>query len=185
MNDWWQSTFKPLNVSVVQRSDGWQVTVENKSDRKLTNARIVVSGYVMPLGSFAPNESRTINVSTGQGTPLRDFVSKHGQNFHGAISSRQQAFGATERVTDAQNASVAASFISQMGVANPNAPYSYMGNFIAPPGLDLSTIVERGDAVVLAWVEGYSPIKPIYQFSPRRSHADTLWRMAVQVKPKA
>jgi len=183
VSDWWHSTFKPLNVTVIPKDGGWQVTMENRSDHKLTNARLVVSGFVMPLGSFAPKETRTINVSSGQGTSLRDFVSKHGQNFHGAINSRQQAFGQTERVSDPENASVAASFISQIGAPNDN--YAYMGNFIAPPGLDLSSIIERGGAVVLAWAENYSPVKPMYQFSPRRSHADTLWRVAVEIKPKA
>jgi hypothetical protein len=182
VSDWWQSASKPLGVTVIPKEGGWQVTMENRSDRKLTNARLVVAGFVMPLGSLAPKETRTVTVSTGQGTSLRDFVSKHGQNFHGAINSRQQAFGQTERVNDPQNATVAACFISQVGATSDN--YSYMGNFIAPPGLDLSSVVERGEAVVLAWAEDYSPIKPMYQFSPRRSHTDTLWRVAVEVKPK-
>src|SRR5262249_41633571 len=148
---------------------------------KFTNAQIVVGNYVMPLGEVAPNQTKTIQASTGHGVPLKDFVSTHGRNFHSAISSRQQAFGQTERIMDLPNASAPATFISQFGGSEEN----YMGSFITPPGLDLSHVIERGGAVVLAWADDYSPVKPMYQFSPRRSHKDTLWRVAVEVKPKA
>jgi len=36
--------------------------------------------------------------------------------------------------------------------------------------------------VLFAWAADYSPVKPMYQFSPRRSHKDTLWRVAVNVQ---
>ena len=42
-----------------------------------------------------------------------------------------------------------------------------MRSFIAPPGLDLSAVVEHGNAVLLAWAADYSPVKPLRQFSPR------------------
>jgi hypothetical protein len=73
---------------------------------------------------------------------------------------------------------VAASFISQL-YADNNQPY--MNNFIVPPGLDLSSVVEHGEAVVMAWDPDYSPAKPIYQFTPKRSHKDTMWRIAVPI----
>jgi hypothetical protein len=61
-----------------------------------------------------------------------------------------------------------------------------MRSFIMPPGLDLSAAVEHGLAVVLAWDDGYSPAKPMFQFTPRRSHRDTLWRIAAEVpSPKS
>jgi hypothetical protein len=53
---------------------------------------------------------------------------------------------------------------------------------VAPPGLDLSPVLDHGDAVLLAWAADYSPIKPIYQFSPRRTQRDTLWRLALKVE---
>jgi hypothetical protein len=62
-----------------------------------------------------------------------------------------------------------------------------MRQFIAPPGLDLSPLLARGNAVLLAWAPDYSPVKPMRQFTPRRSHQNTLWRVAVPVqspKPK-
>ena len=56
-----------------------------------------------------------------------------------------------------------------------------MGGFIAPPGLDLSGVVERGNAVLFAWAEDYSPIKPMHQFNPKRAHKNTMFRVAAAV----
>jgi hypothetical protein len=48
--------------------------------------------------------------------------------------------------------------------------------------MDLSPVMDRGHAVLLAWVEGYSPVKPINKFSPRRTHKDTLLRITTLTK---
>ena len=50
------------------------------------------------------------------------------------------------------------------------------------PGLDLSAALNHGQAVLLAWASGYSPIRPMNQFTPRRSQRDTLWRVVVPVE---
>jgi len=57
--------------------------------------------------------------------------------------------------------------------------------FICPPGLDLSSTAEQGNAVLLAWEPDYSPAPPIKQFSTIRGHKDTLWRMTVPIAPAA
>ena len=49
------------------------------------------------------------------------------------------------------------------------------------PALTSRPCAEQGNAVLLAWEPDYSPIKPINQFPTRRSHKDTLWRMAVPI----
>jgi hypothetical protein len=120
-----------------------------------------------------------LTVSKGQGTVLRDFVWTHGQTFQNEVQSRQHAFGGREsgRLSDLPNGTIAASFLSQM-----SRQQNYMNNFIAPPGLDLTGTIERGNAVLFAWAADYSPVKPINQFSPRRSHRDTLWRVTVPIQ---
>ena len=56
---------------------------------------------------------------------------------------------------------MAASFLSRLG--DPQDP---MSRFITPPGLDLSSVAEHGNAVLLAWAGDYSPVKTLRQFSP-------------------
>jgi hypothetical protein len=182
VSDWWQSSPLPLNVTVTAEANGWRVKVENKTERKLTNAQIAIEGRIAGLGELAAGETKSLLVTKDQGMDLRQFVMNHGSGFQSAVQSRQHAFGASEsgRIDDLPNGTMAASFLSQMG--GDGNPQNYMHNFIVPPGLDLSPVLDHGSAVVLAWDSGYSPAKPMYQFSPRRSHRDTLWRIAVEVK---
>jgi hypothetical protein len=177
VSDWWQPASLPLSVSVAPKADGWDVKVENHTDQKLTGVQIVIEVYIMPLGDLTPNQSRTFPVSKGSDKLLRDFVARYSQVFQEAVQSRQRAFGASGRIDDLPNTAVAASFVSQMGRTD-----NYMFRFIAPPGLDLSSAVQHGNAVLFAWARDYSPAKPMSQFSLRRTHRDTLWRFAVPVQ---
>ena len=63
-------------------------------------------------------------------------------------------------------------------MANRN---EYMNSFISPPGLDLSSSVGHGEAVLFAYAADYTPVKPMFQFSPKRSHRATIFRYAVPV----
>jgi hypothetical protein len=182
VSDWWQPAPLPLNVTIAAEGEGWRIKVENKTERTFTNAQIVIEGRIVTLGNLPAGETKSSLIAKDQGTELRSFVSSHGAGFQSAVQSRQHAFGSSEsgRIDDLPNGSIAASFLSQLG-GEGNQP-NYMRNFIAPPGLDLSSVVEHGSAVVFAWDSGYSPAKSLYQFTPRRSHRDTLWRVAVELK---
>jgi hypothetical protein len=175
ISDWWQPSPMPLNVSVTPNAQGWKVTVENHTDAKLSNLQLVVEQRIIGLGDVGPNQPGNFNVSREQGTILPSFVGTHANGFQQVVTSRQRALGSSEsgQISNLPDASVAASFLSQLY----HGPYE--NNFISPPGLDLSAVVEHGQAVVFAWAEEYAPVKPMYQFTPRRSKKYTLWRMAV------
>ena len=179
VSDWWQPAAQPLAATVRAQANGWQVQVDNHAPCRLTNVQVAVEGRLLGLGDVAANETKTFTVSREQGMPLKDFVAAHGGDFRGAVESRQNALGSTERgqLNDLPNGTVAASFLSQL-----EQEQGYGRNFVSPPGLDMSPVVEHGGAVVLAWAADYSPIKPMYQFTPRRSHRNTLWRVAVPVQ---
>jgi len=178
VSDWWETAAMPLSLVVTRQGEGWQVKVDNQTDRALTNAQIVVDGYIMTLGELPAKQNKTFSISKEAGLPLREFVGKMSQSFQTTVNSRQRAFGAAEsgRISDVPHSTVAASFLSQM--ANQS---DYMNNFIGPPGLDLAPVVEHGGAVLFAWASDYSPVKPMHRFSPRRTHRDTMWRVAVQI----
>jgi hypothetical protein len=180
VSDWWNEASMPLETTVKAEGDGWRVTLANQSDRKLTSLQLAVGGYLIPLGDLGPKQNRTLTVSKEQGASLQSFATRFASTFVSAVQSRQRAFGATEkgRVDDLAGGAVAASFMSHMAPP-PNTGFG--GRFICPPGLDLTACVERGNAVVFAWAADYSPVKPMNQFSPRRLHRDTLWRMTTPV----
>jgi hypothetical protein len=75
---------------------------------------------------------------------------------------------------------MAASFLGQLGFSQ-----NYSRNFVAPPGLDLTPVVERGNAVLLAWAPDCAPTKPMKQFTTLRSSKQTLWRVATEIGPKS
>jgi len=75
---------------------------------------------------------------------------------------------------------MAASFITQVtGGQN----YGHMG-FVVPPGLDLSRVVDQGNAVLLAWMPDHSPVKPMNQFKANRGFQHTLWRVSVNLSAR-
>ena len=144
----------------------------------MTNLQLVISDRIIDLGMLAGDQTKTQTITRRDGMSLKNFVTNLGGNFQNAVVSRQHALGSTAsgQISDKPNSATAISFLSQLGLAQP-----YQSTFVAPPGLDLCPVVEHGGAVLLAWAGGYSPIKPIYQFTPRRLQRDTLWRLALKV----
>jgi hypothetical protein len=181
VSDWWQGTNQPLSAAVEPKDNGWAVTVENRTPAAIGSSRILIDGVMMTLGPVGANASKTFQVSREQGTPLNVFVGGYSGAFQQAVSSRSRTFGGGEtwRIDDLPNGTAAASFLSQMNLG-PQGPFR---SFTQPAGLDLSPVAERGNAVLLAWAADYAPVKSLYQFVPRRNHRNTLWRLAVPVKP--
>jgi len=180
VSDWMQSGDYPFTATVVPQGRNWQVTVQNRLGRELRDLRLVVRDRVYTLGSLSPNQSSTFTVEQ-TGMLLRDFVMQNGNQFTLAAQSRQHAFGDnTSRWLDLNSAHLTAvSFISQ--VAN-TGPYPNPRGFVCPAGLDLTPVVERGDAVLLAWDAGHAPDNgSMNRFKTARSHRDTLLRLAVPV----
>jgi hypothetical protein len=179
VSDWWQPAPAPLKFTLAPQGGQWQVTVENRTERGLTSAHIVIEDYVMGLGEVPARGARTFKVSRATGTPLKSFVLQHSASFQMAVQGRQRTFGGGEsgRLTDLPNGSMAASFLERL-----SSPQDSMQRFISPPGLDLSAVTGHGNAVLLAWAEDYSPIKSMRQFAPRRIQKHTLWRIAVPVR---
>ena len=178
VSDWWQPAEIPLAATLLPKSDGWDVKVENKTEQKISDAHIVIENRIFNLGQIAASESKTFHVS-GQGEGLTDFVSRQSQGFQGVIQSRQSAFGATERgrLDDLPNTTLAASFLSQVGNQE-----NWMTTFVSPPGLDMSAEVARGAAVLFAWAEDYAPVKPLYPSKPSRTHKYTMFRLPLTAK---
>jgi hypothetical protein len=174
ISDWWRQGPTPLIVTVSAR----EVTIENRLETKLVSARMVVDGEVVELGDIAARETKKFPRTGAKITPLSSYVQSHAGHFASAVGSRQQAFGSSEKwqISDPINATMAASFITLL-----NAPNNY-NNFSVPPGFDLSSLVQRGDAVVLAWAPGFAFTKPLNQFPARRGSRNTLVRVAVRVE---
>jgi len=183
VSDWWEPGVLPISVAVERQDQGWRARVENLTDQKLNNVQLVIEDRIFSLGQLAERMARTNILTRDQGMALRGFVASYGSDFQSRVMSRQHALGAAEsgQILDKPNCSMAVSFLSQLAASQGLQP-GYQNQFISPPGLDLSGVVQQGDAVLLAWAADYAPIKPIRQFKPRRSQTDTLWRVTVPIQ---
>jgi hypothetical protein len=188
VNDWLQPADAPLALSVTAYAQGWQAKVENHTTNKLSNLHVVIGADIYELGEVGSKETRSFAVSKGKGTSLADFVEQYGSGFQQAIDQRRSTFGASGggHLDDLPDCTTAVSFISQLsgrhhpqGYAQRYPQMDLSSSFVAPPGLDLTPIAEHGYAVLLAWAGDCGPGKSICQFTPRRLHRDTLWRLAV------
>jgi hypothetical protein len=178
MSDWWQTAEDiPLAVNVAHSGQDWSVVVINRQDHTLSPARLVIGDIVYDLGQIPALTNKTFNLPGHQGEALDNFVRTRAGGFQDAVQQRQYAFGNSSggRIEDLPGSSMALSFLSTGGLQN----------FETTPGLDLSSLPEQGQAVLLAWETDYSPVKPINLFPTRRSHKDTLWRVAIPINPAA
>lgn len=181
VSDWWRRGELPLSFSVTSRGGNYEIEVENRLEKKLSNAKLVIQGRVLDLGELPARETKKF-ILPASGQDLRSFVQNYANHFQQAVSQRQQAFGGNSHpIYDIPNSTIAASFLSEMRDSQtPSQPYN-PGTFVTPQGMDLAPLVERGDALLLAWAPDYSLVKPMNRFSARRSRHDTLLRVAAVV----
>lgn len=182
VSDWWQAAPLPLDVKVTPRGEGWEISVQNQTDRAVPAAQLVIQEMIVPIGQIPAKQTRRVDVTREGASQLTDFVTRQGQGFQHAVMGRQRAFGQTTsgQISDLPNASMAASFITRI---SGGQHYSSMG-FVVTPGLDLSRVVEQGNAVLLAWMPDHSPVKPMNQFKANRGFRHTLWRVPVSLRAR-
>jgi len=183
VSDWLNRDAVALTVTLSREDRRWVAEVENTLNKKLTRAIVVVDEQVYEVGELAAE--KTTRVVLTNATPVNSFVQTYGNSFMNAANSRQQAFGQNVNpIYDVPRSVMAASLVGYLSSNRPDLPAT--GQFVSPPGLDLSPLVMRGNAVFMAWVDNYAPIKPVHKFNPLRSHKDTLLRLTVPVeRPRA
>jgi hypothetical protein len=178
VGQWWQRGDSPLRLRVTGSGRRYEVELENRTDTAIRPVRLVIGDRVFDLGEIQARQVRQVSVQEAQGQMLSGFLRGHAASFQNAAGQRGRAFGDSEGgfITDVVGGAMAASFPSLL------RPAQGFVQFIAPGSLDLTPLLERGDAILLAWVPGYAPVKPMNRFSPRRGQRDTLFRLAVPVE---
>jgi len=180
VSEWLQPSGIPFLASVERTGDGWQATVQNKLDKPLTHVRLVVDGNVYQLGDIPPRQAKQFaKANLAPFERLGSFVAQHGQEFQNAIQSRRSAFGGSDsgHLDNLPDCTMAASFVAHL---NDEGNYN---TILGSPSFDLSAAAEQGNAILLAWGEGQTPMKkPVNQFTPRRKQVNTLWRMTLPMQ---
>ncbi len=175
VSDWLQPAPLPLTMTATRQGSGWQVTVENKLDRKLAGARVVLDGRIYNVGELAAEQSKTFALDRAAGQVLGDWARQSSQSFLNAASARRNSFGNNNAgITDLASSSMAASFLSQV-----NESANEWQTFSSPGDLDLSRYAAPGYGILLAWDADHSLTAALKRFPAKRSHRNTLLRLVV------
>lgn len=179
VSDWLQpAPAAPLTFQASPTEKGWNVSIENKTDRKLTQARVVLGGRIYDLGELPSNQTNQFSLNIEKGEILSLFVNRQAQNLKNAAQSRHNNFGDNVVfLPDTALGATTASFASMI-TSDGNG----WNAFSSPCGLDLGKAAERDRGILLAWDADHSYTQPLNQFTTRRSHRDTLLRMVIPVK---
>jgi hypothetical protein len=179
VSDWLQPSPLPLAMNVARDAAGWKVTVENKMDRALSRASVVLNGRIYTLGDLPANGSRTVTFQREEGQLLMEWASQKSGSFIQAAQSRRNSFGNNDQgLTDLVGSSMAASFLTDV---NSGVGENEWQAFSGPEKLDLSRFADRGYGILLAWDADHSLTEPLNHFPAKRTHRNTLLRLVVPV----
>jgi hypothetical protein len=186
VSDWVEPSALPLGMTVSRSGDGWDVTVNNGLDRPMPGLRVVLNEHIYTLGDVAAGQTKTFTVKVGQGLTITEMVGPDANNFRQAVQNLNNSFGNNVNlIPNVPEAADAACFLSYINDLGGQGMYNNNNNtFTAPSNLDLSRFArDRAGqyAILLAWDAGHSPTA-LNQFTPKRSHRDTLFRLVVPVK---
>jgi hypothetical protein len=178
-NEWFKTNDTPFVASVSDSGTDYVVEIENFLNRPLTEVRLVARQLVFDLPVIQPNEKKIIRLSPDKGMNLSTFVQQNGSYFQQAVNNRQNTLGDTAggQLENRPLTVITASFVSYLDETSNNGRA-----FVAPPGMDLTAQVERGDAVIFAWVPDFGFVEKINSFQPPRFKRDTLMRLSVPMR---
>jgi hypothetical protein len=178
VSDWIDKSVLPLGMTVQSTSGGWDVTVNNSLDRALPGLRVVVAGRIYALGDIAASQTKTFALKTSQGMAVNEMARQYGQRFREAVQALHQSFGNNANsIPDVPEGATAASFLYFIN----NGDQETWNNFTGPSNLDISRFATGPFAILLAWDANHSPTA-LNQFTPKRFHSDTLYRLVVPMK---
>ena len=179
-NDWFKTNNTPFVASASYDGAEYVLQIENLLSEPLSDLRLAVDQLIFEIGSLQPNEQKTIRVAPEKGTPLKNFVQQNGSHFQRAVELRRNPMGATAG-GQLENPALVAAVVSFLSYLDQQHGH---GNrqFVSPDGLDMTSSVERGDAVIFAFVPNFSFTQKINAFSPPRFKQDTVVRLSVPLR---
>lgn len=176
--DWAEATNAPISASLQISGNELRIAVQNHQSRALDDVRFAYRDRYYDLGNIAANARRTFNFRVNEGVSLGNLVSGRLNQFRGAVGSRRQAFGRTESgwIEPDADSLLAVSFLGRSPARQPN-----QRDWVYPPGLELSPLLDRGEGVLLAWQPGQSVAPaPFIRSTVPRVTSSTFYRLAVK-----
>ena len=158
------------------------MVVKNQTPFEFNQLRLFLKDQVYELEglSSGPTASQSIQLSDARSMPLRQFLQSQASFFSQALQSRSTALGHTFRLNDAFGASSAVTFIDTLYKQGINGQ-----NFNHQRNVDLTSYLNNGYAVLLAWSDSDIGIPKLNQFETNRENRMTLLRILIPVNDSA
>lgn len=175
--DWQMVGDPPLTGSFVADAKGGQLHLNNPRSRAYAGVWVVLKGEVYELGELPAGAGKDFTLATGTGSrPLKSWVQRFNEPFRTAAAARERVLGGNEgtRIDDWGQGSIAASFASLLSVNDAQTR-----DLVYPPGYELTSLAERGDALVFAWLQDETLIPRLNQFTALRASNGTLVRLVL------
>jgi len=178
ISDWWQPGTSPVEVTLKPAGDDIEVSIANRTGRKLPNSHLAFGDKLILVGELAAGQTKAVLLGRASSVLIEDFVNQQAPTFQAAVQSRRHAFGRQNtRLDDLYQSGVASSFLQLIR----DQRQGYNARFLSPPGLDLTKTLDNGGLVFFAEDPGAAPAKAMHRFTPKRQQRGTLWRVAVSL----
>jgi hypothetical protein len=176
--DWVDTGTPPLELVVAPTSRGWDYTIRNKGDHTVGPVRLAIGDSFLDIREITAGGTATGALSR-VGSSLSGEIRARASSIQQAMQARRASFNRNPGSTSESPETIllAASFVEELNAMMPQNP-----QFSPVEGLNLSPLLRRGYAVLVAMdskpVAG--PLVP--RFDAAMLQRQTLWRLAVPVK---
>ena len=177
VSDWCGSNAPPFSARLIGTATRHRLLIQNHLDRPLRELRLAFRGRMYELGDLEAHARSEHPLSEVAARALPEFVFQATSSLFTLVQQRQLAFGSDSRHWPEPHATLlsAASFTTHAAGSAPILERQ----FVAPPGFDLSPILDRGDAILLAWLPDYAPVPTIRDFPASRLRKNALFRLSL------
>ncbi len=180
ISDWYdQLNSAPIEAKIeLSNKEPTAIVLKNETAHEFKQVRLIWIDRVFELEGLpgGPTASQSFQLSDSISTPLDQFLRNQSSMFTQALQSRSRALGHTFRLDDVFGASTTASFVDKLYKSGINSQ-----NFNHQRNIDLTTFLEQGNAVLLAWTESDMGIPKMNEFTPNRESRNTLLRLLIPV----
>lgn len=179
VSDWTHTAPSPFAARLVEHSSNKiAIHLENRGTQAVEAIGIAAKGRFHRIEGLAPGESRTEHLSPNSGPTLRQFVRQEGRDYSKALKSQQRHLGDTFRIDGAERHSMVFPFISYWEDSAFRHNRGGRG-FLFPNGMELSSVAEQGEVVVLAYCPDFFSLPWLNEFPAVRKNRGTLLRLTL------
>jgi hypothetical protein len=176
--DWVDTGTPPLDLTVAPVPTGWTYTIRNQGDHTIGPVRLAIGDSFLDVREITAGSSATGTLQRN-GSSLSGEVRGHAGSIQQAMQSRRASFNRDygNAAESPESILLSVSFVEELNSNMPQNP-----QFSPVEGLNLSPLLHRGYAVLIALDSKPVPGPLVPRFEAALLQRQTLWRLAVPLK---